>query len=538
MTYRYADFDFRQPDYAAVFQKRAAALKRLRGMTPQQVELLRQHYKRNPVDFIVDWGVTTDPRNLERGLPALVPFILFPRQVEFVEWVLERWKAREGGLSDKSRDMGLSWVAIALSCTLALFHRDMIIGFGSRKEEYVDKSGSPKSLFWKGRQFLRYLPTEFRGGFNPREHAPHMRITIPNTNSVIAGEAGDNIGRGDRASIYWVDESAFLARPQLIDAALSQTTNCRIDISSVNGTDNPFAEKRFSWPERKIFTFHWRQDPRKNEAWYAKQCEELNPLVVAQEIDLDYNSSKEGALIPAAWIQAAVDLHKRFSIQPTGARVCGFDVADEGIDLNALASRKGIVLDHLEAWSGKGGTVYGSTLRVMNVCHVNDWHSFRYDSDGLGVGVRGDADRINQDRVAANLAPITAEPFHGSGAVVDPKKPVVAVQGRSEKGRLNEDMFANRKAQGWWHLRTRFEHSFKLSQGEPYDPDMLISLDATALGPALGKLTAELGQPTYSLNTVGKVVVDKAPEGQRSPNYADACMIAFAPAKSRSGFFS
>jgi hypothetical protein len=45
-----------------------------------------------------------------------------------------------------------------------------------------------------------------------------------------------------------VDESAFLKRPLLIDAALSQTTRCRIDLSSVNGMNNPFAQKA---PQRK-----------------------------------------------------------------------------------------------------------------------------------------------------------------------------------------------------------------------------------------------------------------------------------------------
>jgi hypothetical protein len=30
-----------------------------------------------------------------------------------------------------------------------------------------------------------------------------------------------------------------------------------------------------------------------------------------------------------------------------------------------------------------------------------------------------------------------------------------------------------------------------------------------------------------ALNTVGKVLVDKAPDGMRSPNLADAVMIAF-----------
>ena len=73
-----------------------------------------------------------------------------------------------------------------------------------------------------------------------------MRINFAHTGSSISGEAGDGIGRGDRSSLYFVDESAFLERPELVEASLSQTTNCRIDVSTPHGMANPFAEKRHS----------------------------------------------------------------------------------------------------------------------------------------------------------------------------------------------------------------------------------------------------------------------------------------------------
>ena len=66
----------------------------------------------------------------------------------------------------------------------------------------------------------------------------------------------------------------------------------------------------------------------------------------------------------------------------------------------------------------------------------------------------------------------------------------------------------------------------------PYDPDELISLNPDM--PELSKLVMELSQPTFSLNITGKVVIDKAPEGTRSPNHGDAVMIAFAPRKTGS----
>jgi phage terminase large subunit len=59
-----------------------------------------------------------------------------------------------------------------------------------------------------------------------------------------------------------VDEAAHLERPELIEASLSQTTNCRIDMSSVRGMANPFAAKRWAG-KVEVFIFDWREDPRR-----------------------------------------------------------------------------------------------------------------------------------------------------------------------------------------------------------------------------------------------------------------------------------
>ncbi|MDF9376798.1 TerL protein, partial [Escherichia coli] len=227
-------FDFKHPDYQMVFEWRMERLQRIR-QNPEILPALKQFYRTNPAQFIIDWGMTTDPRNIDYGLPVTIPFLLFPKQEEWIHWIMERWGNRENGITEKSREMGLSWTAIGLACSLCLFNKEMVIGFGSRKEEYVDSTGDPKALFWKARKFVETLPVEFRGSWSEKKHAPYMRVEFPETGAVIKGEAGDNIGRGDRTTLYLVDEAAFLQRPLLIDAALSQTTRCRIDLSSVNG---------------------------------------------------------------------------------------------------------------------------------------------------------------------------------------------------------------------------------------------------------------------------------------------------------------
>lgn len=518
---KYEGLDFKNPDgvIRTAFIERTEVLLRIRKDPQRHVPLLKAYYKDHIADFINDWGCTFDPKHVELGLPALVPFVLFPKQREWIDWVLEHWKAQRPGLTEKTRQMGMSWLAIATSCAICLFHPGAVIGFGSRKQEYIDIIGDPKSLIEKGRLFMRHLPKELRGGWTLRDHAPHMRLSFPETGALISGEAGDNIGRGATTSLFFVDEAAFLERPQMVEASLSQTTNCRMDISTPNGMGNAFAQKRFEG-RIDVFTMHWRDDPRKDDAWYQKQVAELDPVTVAAELDINYSASVEGVLIPSAWVQASLDAHRVLGVAPTGARRAALDVADEGKDLNAFVGVRGPVLEIIEEWSGIGDDIFGTVQRAFSLCDVNRYDSLRYDADGLGAGVRGDARVINQDKRR-----VFVEAFRGSGGVHDP-------EGEDVPGRKNQDYFANAKAQAWWALRTRFQKTYRwVRDGEVSSFDDIISLPRDV--PNVMKLVTELSQPVYHINPVGKIIVDKAPDGVRSPNLADALMIRYAPGTPR-----
>ncbi len=529
------EFDFKRPNYTAVFAHRAERLMRIRAK-PESIPILKAFYRDNPAQFIIDWGCTFDPRNVERGLPAIVPFLLFERQEEWINWVLDNWKSQKPGATVKSRDMGLSWLSVGLASTLCLFNKDMVIGFGSRKEEYVDKIGAPKSLFHKARMFNRLIPPEFRSGFDERKTAPHMRIMFPEMGSAIVGESGDGIGRGDRASIYFVDEAAFLDRPQLVEASLSQTTNCRQDISTPNGMGNPFAEKA-KGGKCRVFEFHWRDDPRKDDAWYQKQVDELDAVTVAQEIDINFSASVEGVLIPSAWVQSAIDAHIKLGITMTGERRSALDVADRGKDKNSQSFGEGNLITDIVSWHGKDvDDIFGTTQRAIDNCEARGHSKFNFDSDGLGAGCRGDARVINEIRKEQGLNHIEAIPFNGSAAVINKEDFIIEPIGDSP-GRTNESFFANYKAQCWWHLREMFKETHEaVTNGRNYDIDKIISISSKCTN--LTQATSELSQPTYKKDNRGKVIVNKSPDDTMSPNDADGIMMLMAPREQEAmGFF-
>ncbi len=508
-------FDFKEPDYTRVFKERLDRLKKIRS-NPECIPDLKLFYRENIGQFTNDWACTYDPRNVERKLPAVIPFILFEAQHDWMLWLRERWNNGEDGLTEKSRDMGVTWLSVAAATEFFLFQPAVSIGFGSRKEQLVDRIGDADSIFEKIRVYLRLIPKEFlpcgvpdgegeRRLYSEKLDANYMKIRNIENGSIITGEAGDNIGRGGRKSIYFKDESAFYDRPEKIDAALSQTSNCKVDISTPNGVGNPFHQKRVSGA-LDIFTFHWTKDPRKDEKWYQKQVAVLDPITVAQEIDIDYTASKAGVVIPGKWVQAAINLHENMGLSPSGVTRLGLDVADEeGRDDNVSVTVTGTVVGEIESW--KDCDTSQTARRAGALAQSNMAEFVNYDSIGVGAGIRGPSKSI----------PI---PFFG--VATSSKKLRGNVIDNSEK--LNKDHYENLRAQLWWEMRIRCQRAWLNQNGKKQ-----FSLDEMVSLPNHPQLIAELSMLTYEYTDAGKIKIQSKKELTKSPNFADAVLLAFAP---------
>ena len=524
------------PDYVAVYQWRQQQLLKLRSSRTLLAGAL-EYYSSNPVDFICHWFDTYDPRNaLNADLPARLPLVLFERQAKLVEFVVKLVSAQESGMVEKSRDMGATWVCGAVSVWFWRFRPGASVGWGSRKEQLVDKLDDPDSIFEKMRQLVRGLPDLFLPrGFNPKAHMPYMRIVNPENGATITGEAGDNIGRGGRKLVYFKDESAHYERPEKIEAALADTTRVQVDISSVAGTGNVFHRRREAgvvWDGGEIhkgatnvFIMDWRDHPAKDDAWYEqrrrKAEQEGLSHVFAQEVDRDYAAAVEGIIIPAAWVNSAIDAHKRLNWEPGGPRLGGLDVADEGGDRNALARREGPVLCYLDQWGE--GDVGKTARRAITACGTKQME-LMYDSVGIGAGVKSEANRL---RELGKLPPrLRLVPWNGGARPRDADK---HVEPHDRDSPTHGELYHNLKAQGWWELRKRFERTHRaVTEGLSFDHNELISLSSEL--PYLKELQKELSQPTAtrSASTL-KLVVNKTPPGTRSPNLADAVVMCFWP---------
>jgi len=530
------------PDYRAVYRWRMLMLDRYKhdpACLVGAVEYYRQpeHY----IDFVNHWVDTYDPRNaVDPNLPTRLPLITFEKQAQLFTFLNECERDQVGGAVDKARDTGVTWLCCSFSVCKWLFSDGSSIGWGSRKQDLVDKLGVPDSIFEKMRRIIFGTPRVFwPEHFYPDKHMTFMRIVNPQNDATITGEAGDDIGRGGRKSIYFKDESAHYEHPESIEAALSENTNVQIDISTHKGVGTVFYRKIQAgqvWSPgcdlpkgmTRVFPFEWRDHPAKTQEWHdtkeQKAKDEGLLHLFRQEVDRDASASLAGIIINAEWVEAAVDAHLKLKMNITGGWSGSLDVADEGGDLNALTFRKGILLSYAEDW-GEGDT--GATARKA----ITTAQNFRpvtiqYDCVGVGAGVKSEYNRLKQEQKLPQG--ILLSPWDAGMGPLNPEARLISGDVNTP---LIKDYFANVKAQGWWHLSQRFYRTYRaVKEGiKSYKDSELISLDSKLA--RLPQIKRELSQPVWAYTGDLKLLVDKKPEGARSPNFGDSIMMNYHPMK-------
>lgn len=540
------------PNYPAVYRWRSKVLKQLISDS-NVLKAAKVYYSTHPAEFIMDWMDTYDPRKSPTNAnPALrgekwMPFVFFKRQKDVIDFFESCSHDQTSGLVEKCRDFGLTWLACGYSVWRWLFIKNDAIGWGSRKETLVDKPGDPDSIFEKIRLMLKRLPRIWLpAGFSWGRNSTYMKLLNPENGAIIAGEAGDNIGRGGRRSCMFLDEAAHLERPEKIEAALGDNTNVRIDISSVNGVGNVFHRRRENgviWsPDVKdypfgfvrVFVADWRDHPLKTQEWYdarkARYEREGMAHIFAQEVDRNYAAAVSNTVIPYQWVESSIDAHIKLPWFAEALEAhkddwyAGLDVADEGNDRNALTLRQWVIWRDVQEWGERDPGI--SARKAVLACREHKGHiSCQYDCIGVGSGVKTEYNRLTTDEGVISAHEIPFIPWNAGASVLNPFDRIIPDDNESLQ---NKDFFDNLKAQAWWSIRTRFYKTFKaVTEGVRYNPDELISIDSRIT--LLEQLKKELIQPTVGHSSRLKLLIEKKPDGMRSPNLADSGVMAFFP---------
>lgn len=242
------------------------------------------------------------------------------------------------------------------------------------------------------------------------------------------------------------------------------------------------------------------------------------------------------AVINLSYILAAIDAHKKLGWEPAGQKVIGFDVADDGDDSCATVEAYGNVAYGGSEWDAQEDELLKSCTTVHRRA-IETGSAIVWDSIGVGAHCGAKFKELNTE----TQFNIDYDPFNAGSGVQDPDKvymrlPHVKI--------LNKDHFANIKAQKWDEVATKFRKTYEMVNGDAVHPfDELISIDSETFPPhILKKLKIELSSPMKDKDKSGRFKVeskeDMKKRGIKSPNIADAFIMAFIKPKRRSaGFF-
>jgi len=242
------------------------------------------------VIFFIDHFLWTyDPRSTQRHRP----FILYEFQEEELKAAEEAYIQGKDLLTEKSRDMGVTWYYAAWIFHKWLFEKDFTALIGSRKEDLVDNR-QVDSIFGKFDYMLKYMPEwMIPKDFNLKNHRLALKlINSENGNSVLGESANPDFSRGGRYSLIFFDEFAFWDWADRAWTSAGDATKVRFAVSTPNGA-NFFKFLRFSG-RILVRTVKWDLHPEKDQAWYDVERKRRLPEEVAQEIDIQYDKSNRG----------------------------------------------------------------------------------------------------------------------------------------------------------------------------------------------------------------------------------------------------
>lgn len=512
--------------------------------------------------WINNWVWTYNPKLVGAVDPVTgarlspwIPFDLFPKQVELVRWIEALSDAKQDGHCKKSRDIGFTWCCGAYAMHRWLFRDGYKANFGSRKAEYVDRLGDPDSILEKCRLVYKGLPHWMRPPADKISDTSNLIIN-EERESVIRGEAGDDMGRGGRATDNFYDEFAFVERADGVDAASVANADCRIFGSTVNGMNNLFyrmdASDRFR-PAQK-FRFHWSDDPRKANgkvkledgtivSWEQATRSKMEDWKFGSEYDIDYAASVEGIVIPAKWVLAAQKLRSLVHYEPPRRGVAGGDVGGGGKGKSVVVARFGALIVPPKSW-GHGDTIQTAN-DMLDYCEGNpakgipaaghdlvradkyecEVTSLNYDSVGVGKGT--------QDALKRKKTKVVTRGVNTGQPPTDAKWP---------DGETSKEKFANLKAELWFVARARFKKSFEKvawiegneREGHDWPIDECFLLPPNSAGADVGTLitqlsTVKVGPPAEN----GKILLESKKkmlkDGTPSPDHADSLIQTLAP---------
>ena len=247
----------------------------------------RRRCRNDPVFFCRRFMRTFDPR--PEAYPHTIDFDPYGFQEDLILDLVSAIRNSEELFIEKSRDMGVSWIALVVILWFWLFEPGFQALLGSYIEDFVD-NGELDSLFGK----LVFLienckdPRLLPHGFKLDRDKTYMSLSNPENGNAILGKAPTKrFGRSGRYTVVLFDELGFWAHARQAWAAAGQSTRCRIAITTP--PDEPSYAKYLRESSKiRVLTLHWRLHPLKDDDWYEREKHGKTEEEVLHELDISW----------------------------------------------------------------------------------------------------------------------------------------------------------------------------------------------------------------------------------------------------------
>ena len=351
-------------------------------------------------------------------------------------------------------------------------------------------------------QLLKFLPPEL---YDPRlgggHHKSDQDFKLINGSTIMYGGLGNDeeaqqiINNMPELGWFGIDQAEQLTETQF----LLFNSRLRLNLPNIHYkallTANPdpgWLRDRFienTKPDHIFIAALPKDNPFLPED-YEKKLIELygsRPEFIKRLLEGDWDISMEtNYLIPYGNIRKAVGAN----LDTSGDKVAGVDVSRYGDDETVFLLRQGDKVLHIEAWSHED-TQY-SAGKVARLIREHKPVQTHVDIVGMGAGV---FDPLNNEGYAVRAINV------GEAA-------------------LEKDLYANKRAELYNHLAKRFE------DGKIDIPDHQ-------------KLTSQLASLKYTFHNTKMQIESKEvmrKRGLKSPDYADALMLAFVEVPSEGAY--
>ncbi len=347
--------------------------------------------------------------------------------------------------------------------------------------------------------------------------------------------------------ILWLEEAHYLTEKQWITIEPTiRANNSEIWVIFNPDLITDFAYQRFvvnPLPNSIVKKINFDQNPflspkmhRMIAAAYKENRELAEHIYGGEPL-----TGADKSVINLKFILAAKDAHLKIPEWPkNGVRRIGYDVADDGEDLNAMVDFIDNIICHVEEWKGLEDQLNKSAHRAYNRAKLQNT-TLTYDATGIGRNMGSNFKDFNaKGKENGENFKLIYDSFNAGAGVNNPEGIFMKLP---HKNITNKEYFSNIKAQGWVEVAERFRKTYEyLALGIKHPIDQLISIDTSKIKePYLTKMCFELSTPQKDLDNNGRFMVESKKDLKKrdikSPNIADAAIMAIMKPVRKTGTF-